>query len=173
MRDVRRSPGSRRYHSQLHYQATTSHGIGDPFDEHPLRRSLTVVLACSAVLGIACVAGGQTAAVIMLSVGWMAITALIFCVPILVWSLIEIGVDAVNRRLSPPIGDLDISQRVANILLRHGYETIDDVHRTDDHTLLLLSNMDARGLHEVRRAISLWRYRRWQEAGFPAGQEYE
>ena len=26
---------------------------------------------------------------------------------------------------------------------------------------------DARGLQEVRRAVTLWNYRRWQERGFP------
>jgi hypothetical protein len=37
---------------------------------------------------------------------------------------------------------------------------------------MLLSNMDHRGLREIRRAITLWKYRRWQEQGFPAtGQE--
>jgi hypothetical protein len=28
--------------------------------------------------------------------------------------------------------------------------------------------MDARGVHEIRRAVNLWKYQRWQEAGFPA-----
>jgi hypothetical protein len=28
--------------------------------------------------------------------------------------------------------------------------------------------MEARRLREVRRAVSLWKYRRWQEEGFPA-----
>jgi hypothetical protein len=36
-----------------------------------------------------------------------------------------------------------------------------------DAMLLLLSNMDARGVHEIRRAIAVWKYRRWQEKGFP------
>ena len=39
----------------------------------------------------------------------------------------------------------------------------------DDEALMMLSNMDARTVREIRRAINLWQYRRWQEAGFPAG----
>jgi hypothetical protein len=44
--------------------------------------------------------------------------------------------------------------------------TIASVEEAPDAALLLLSNMDARALREIRRAISLWRYRRWQERGF-------
>jgi hypothetical protein len=33
---------------------------------------------------------------------------------------------------------------------------------------MLLPNMDPRALHEIRRAINIWKYQRWQEAGFPA-----
>ena len=42
-----------------------------------------------------------------------------------------------------------------------------DVALPDDG-LLLLSNMDARSVREIRRAITLWKYRRWQENGFAA-----
>lgn len=172
MRISPRSVSQRRYESTVHL-TTHSHGVGDPFAENPIRRSLTVVVIAVAVLGVAALAGGSIAGLIMLSVGWLAITALIFGLPVLGWSLIEEGVAALNRRLSPSIDVLDISPRIVSILRRHGYETIDQVARTDDASLLEMSNLGPAGLHELRRAVSLWRYRRWQEAEFPAGREFE
>ena len=172
MRISPRSVGQRRYESTVHLM-THSHGVGDPFAENPIRRSLTVVVIAVAVLGVAALAGGSVAGLIMLSVGWLAITALIFGLPVLGWSLIEEGVAAINRRLSPTIDILDISPRIVSILRRYGYETVDQVARTDDAALLEMSNLGLAGLQELRRAISLWRYRRWQEAGFPAGREFE
>jgi hypothetical protein len=56
---------------------------------------------------------------------------------------------------------------VLHVLQRHGYETIESVDTAPDAALMLLSNMDLRGLREVRRAIAVWKYRRWQEKGFP------
>ena len=58
--------------------------------------------------------------------------------------------------------------RAANLLRRHGFETIAQVERTPDSTLALLSNMDASAIREIRRAVSIWRYQRWQARGFPA-----
>ena len=46
--------------------------------------------------------------------------------------------------------------------------TATKVEATPDSSLMLLSNMDARAVREIRRAISIWRYQRWQERGFPA-----
>ena len=172
MRISHRAVGQQRYHSTVHL-STHSHGVGDPFAENPIRRSLTVVVIAGAVLGVAALAGGAVAGLIMLSVGWLAITALIFGLPVLVWSLVDEGVAALNRRLSPAIDTLDLSPRIVSILRRYGYEAIAQVARADDASLLEMSNLGQAGLHELRRAISLWRYRRWQEAGFPAGREYE
>ena len=56
--------------------------------------------------------------------------------------------------------DTMVAQRSGSIV------TIASVEQTPDTTMLLLSNMDQRALHEIRRGISLWRYRRWQERGF-------
>jgi hypothetical protein len=57
---------------------------------------------------------------------------------------------------------------VRNLLRRYGYESIDHVDQTSDDAFLLLTNFDPMAVRELRRAISLWKYRRWQDAGFPA-----
>jgi hypothetical protein len=62
---------------------------------------------------------------------------------------------------------LEVSPRIRHILTRHGYDAIAVVEAAPDAALLLLSNMEARDVRELRRAISLWRYREWQERGFP------
>ena len=71
---------------------------------------------------------------------------------------------------TPGIEELDISQRIHSLLMRHGYETIEQIDRTPDTSLLLLSNVDARTLHKIRRAINIWKYQRWQDRGFPLGE---
>jgi hypothetical protein len=70
--------------------------------------------------------------------------------------------------MHPGIELLGLSPRVEHILARHGILTIREVDAMDDQSLLLLSNMDQRGAREVRRAVSIWKYRRWQESGFTA-----
>ncbi|HEV2529427.1 MAG TPA: DNA-directed RNA polymerase subunit alpha C-terminal domain-containing protein [Thermomicrobiales bacterium] len=148
--------------------AAYSTGVGDPFATNPIRRSLAVVLATSAILGSGFVLGETATMLVMISVGWVAIAMLVLTFPILIWSLVEEGIRRLRRRFSPHISQLGLSPRIEHILTRHGLDTIRQVHETSDEGLLLLSNMDVRGLNEVRRAISLWHYRRWQEAGFPA-----
>ncbi len=150
------------------YRPTTSYSMGDPFAINPIRRSFAVVAFSLLILGGGIALGGSATKLVMVSVGWLLISALILTFPILVWSLTEEGIRLVRRRLSPHIDQLGLSPRVEHILLRHGYETIGKTHETDDDTLLMLSNMDARALREIRREINLWQYRRWQEAGFPA-----
>jgi DNA-directed RNA polymerase alpha subunit len=93
---------------------------------------------------------------------------LVFSLPILVWSLSERAYRAIYHRIHPSVDDLDISQRLVHILHRHGVHTIRDVSRRDDPELLLMANMEPRDVDVLRRAVNLWRYRRWQEAGFPA-----
>ncbi len=103
--------------------------------------------------------------------GWFGLTGLVICTPIFLISLAEEGWHMLERRIWPTIDQLDLSPRAHNLLRRHGFVTIASVERTSDPSLLLLSNMDARALQEIRRGISLWRYRRWQEGGFrEAGQ---
>ena len=146
--------------------------LADPFAINPIRRSATLVVACAVIVFLPWVFGEELATTVMLSVGWLAMTGLVIGLPVLLLSLGEAGVQAIRRRLRPTVDQLEITPRVAHILLRHGYEAIDEVDRAPDAALLLLSNMDARGVREIRRAIALWKYRRWQEQGFPAtGQE--
>jgi hypothetical protein len=102
--------------------------------------------------------------------GWFGLTGLIICTPILLWSLAEEGWRILERRLWPTIEDLELSPRAYNLLRRHGFVTIASVERTSDTSLLLLSNMDGRALHEIRRGVNLWRYRRWQERGFQGAE---
>ena len=147
--------------------ALTASHAGDPFAVNPIRRSFAVVAVCAALVVGPILIGGAVAELVLLAVGWLAATGLVFGVPILIWSLADEAWRWGRRRRFPTVDQLDLSPRVRHILLRHGYEAIDAVDRASDATLLLLSNMDPRGLREVRRAISLWRYRHWQERGFP------
>jgi hypothetical protein len=140
----------------------------DPFAVNPIRRSFALVSVCSLVVFGPLLVGDELAMSVMVSVGWLAVTGIVMGVPILIWSLVEEGWRLLRRRLHPTVEQLDLSPRVIHVLVRHGYEAIDEVDRASDASLLLLSNMDTRGLREVRRAISLWKYRRWQESGFPA-----
>ncbi len=140
----------------------------DPFAVNPIRRSFGLVLVSSLTIFGPLAFGGSVAMSVMVSVGWLAVTGLVIGTPILIWSLVEEGIDLIRKRLRPTVDQLQLSPRVAHVLTRHGYEEIDAVDNASDTTLLLLSNMDVRGLREVRRAINLWKYRRWQDQGFPA-----
>ena len=138
----------------------------DPFAVNPIRRSFAVVAVSAAIVFGSPLLGEEAAAVTMLSAGWLALTGLVMGTPILVWSLAEEGWRRARRRFDPSVDLLDLSPRLQHVLQRHGYRSIAAVERSSDAALLALSNMDARGLREVRRAISLWRYRLWQEGGF-------
>ena len=148
--------------------AVYSSEVPDPFAVNPIRRSFGLVLVCGIVVFGPLAVGGSFAMSVMVSVGWLAVTGLVIGTPILLWSLAEEGIVLLRRRLRPGVDLLDLSPRVVHILTRHGYEEIEAVDRASDTTLLLLSNMDPRGLREIRRAINLWKYRRWQDQGFPA-----
>ncbi len=145
-----------------------STALADPFTVDPIRRSFGLVVVCSAAVVGPWLAGPAAGELAMITVGWLALTGLILGIPVLILSLVEEAVRLIRRRLEPGIDQLDLSPRVAHILERFGYETIVSVERAPDPELLLLSNMDARGLQEVRRAVTLRNYRRWQERGFPA-----
>ncbi len=139
----------------------------DPFAVNPIRRSAGLVAVSTAAFFGPLLVGGQTAATVMLAGGWLGLIGLAVGVPVLGLSLAEAGWRRLVRRLRPPIDGLDLPPRLIHLLRRHGYDSIDLVERTPDAALLLLSNMDPRGVREVRRAVALWRYRRWQEQGFP------
>jgi hypothetical protein len=141
----------------------------DLFAINPLRRSAwIVVVSWALVLVPYFLLAGELQAIVLVGTGWIAATGIIMCTPILIWCIIEEAVKLVRRRINPPIEELNLSARAYNLLRRHGFETISSVDTAPDTSMLLLSNMDARALNEIRRSISLWRYRRWQERGFPA-----
>ena len=104
----------------------------------------------------------------MVLVGWLAAIVMVLTFPIFLISLIEMAWAYVAGRMYPSVDLLDVSPRVRNLLNRYGYRTIDSVDRTSDDAFLMLTNFDPKALREVRRASSVWHYRRWQDAGFPA-----
>jgi hypothetical protein len=141
----------------------------DPFMVNPLRRSLIAIAVSGAiVVGPPLFLSADHAALVLVSVGWLAMAVLVLSLPVLLIALVEQLYRAVSRRIHPSVDDLELSPRVRNLLRRHDFSTIASLDRTSDASLLLLSNFDARAVQEVRRAVSLWKYRRWQEAGFPA-----
>lgn len=140
----------------------------DPFAVDPIRRSGLIVLISTIALVGPFFISQEFGAGMMISVGWLAVTGIIFCGPILIWSLIEELVRTIDHRMHPPIEELQLPLRVIHNLQRHGYFTIRDVDRESDTSLLLLSNMESRDVRSIRRAINLWKYARWQEQGFPA-----
>jgi Bacterial RNA polymerase, alpha chain C terminal domain len=141
-------------------------GLPDPFAVNPIRRACGLVGGSALVVFAPLLAGEEVATMAMLSVGWLGVTGLVMGVPILLLCLAEEGWRRARRRLQPTVEQLGLSPRVVHVLRRHGYDSIAAVDRAPDAALLLLSNMDARALREVRRALSLWHYRRWQDGGF-------
>ena len=148
-----------------------SGNYNDIFAVHPLRRSCYIVGGSWAMLLVpAFLLHGDLRALLLIGCGWLAATGIIMCTPILIWCLIEELVRTIKRRVAPPLDQLDLGQRAYNLLRRHGFETIDQVDRAADATLMLLSNMDARALREIRRAVNIWKYARWQSRGFRADE---
>ncbi len=142
--------------------------LDDPFAINPIRRSATIVVLSAVTLFGPFMISPDVGEGMMLSVGGLALTGLIFCVPILIWSVIEEIVRMMQRRMHPPVEALDLHARIVHNLQRHGYATIRAVDREVDTSLLLLSNMELADVREIRRAINLWKYARWQAQGFPA-----
>jgi hypothetical protein len=150
-----------------------SHGseCNDLFAVNALRRSAWIVsISWAMILIPALLLEGSLQALLLIAFGWIAATGIVMCTPIFIWCVAEEAWKVVRRRLDPPIEALDLSPRAYNLLRRHGYETIESVDAAPDSTLALLSNMDARAIREIRRAVSIWRYQRWQERGFPADE---
>lgn len=140
----------------------------DPFAVNPVRRStLAVLISAAIVFGPSLLLGSEIASLVLMSVGWFAAAVMIISIPVLVISVVESLWRAGSRRLHPAIDELDLSPHVESLLRRHGFETIASIERASDSTLMLLSNFDARALHEVRRAVSLRGYakrqQRWEE----------
>lgn len=151
--------------TQSHAPARTFYGSYatnyDPFAVHPIRRSAIASLISGLLLIGAPLVFGTSSNVttgIYLTVGWILAAVFVLAVPILLISLLEAGWRGLKCHVHPSVSELDLSPRVANLLRRHHFETLDDIERTPDGVMLLLSNFDAEALREVRRAISLFRY---------------
>lgn len=142
--------------------------LDDPFAINPIRRSATIVVLSAVTLFGPFMISPDVGEGMMLSVGGLAATGIIFCVPILIWSVVEEIVRIAQRRMYPPVDVLDLHARIVHNLQRHGYATVRSVDQEGDTSLLLLSNMEASDVREIRRAINLWKYARWQAQGFPA-----
>jgi hypothetical protein len=137
------------------------------FAINPIRRALITILVGLALIAAPQVLpGGNLRTVLQLITVWFGATSIIMCTPILIWCSMEEAWRWLQRRLWPTIDQLDLSPRTQNLLRRHGFITIVSVERVSDSTLLLLSNMDTRTVHEIRRGINIWRYLRWQANGF-------
>lgn len=106
---------------------------------------------------------------ILMSFGWLLAPVLVISLTVLLISLVEEVWTAIRRRMYPAIDELDISPRITSLLRRHDLVLIEQVDRAPDAMMLLIPNLDHQGLAEIRRAISLWKYRQWQDAGFPEG----
>ncbi|CAN5558976.1 hypothetical protein BH24CHL1_BH24CHL1_15010 [soil metagenome] len=157
------------------YQSTRYASLGgsesDIFAVNPLKRSAIIAGICWLMVLIPIVfLEGHVQATALIAGGWLAAAGIVFVTPIFFWSLAEVGWERIRWRVSPTIDDLDLSPRAYNLLRRHGFETINSVDLTPDVSLMLLSNMDNSALREIRRAINIWKYLRWQEKGFPAGE---
>jgi hypothetical protein len=149
--------------------AIRSDPVHDPFSINPIRRSLVAVVGSLGIITLPFLVSEGTGTTVMLSVGWLAMAVLVFSLPVLIWATAEELVAALRRKVHPPISDLDLPQRIVHILQRHGVRTIRAAESLDEASLLLMSNLTPRDAQAVGRALSLWRYRRWQDAGFPAG----
>lgn len=142
--------------------------LADPFAVDPIRRSVVLVAVCGGIIFVPWLFGQRVAEMTMLTVGWLAGAGFVLGIPVLVWSVGEELNRMLRRRRHPGVEQLDLSPRVRHILVRHGYETIASIEDATDEELGWLSNMDGRGLRETRRSVTLWRYQRWQDRGFPA-----
>jgi hypothetical protein len=168
MRPEQRLGGTLADHRWRARSQMTQTSVSDPFAVNPIRRSAGLVVTCLAILVLPWMISERFGTTMMLATGWLAVTGLVLGLPILIWCCGEWMVERIQRRMHPGIELLGLSPRVEHILARHGILTIREVDAMDDQSLLLLSNMDQRGAREVRRAVSIWKYRRWQESGFTA-----
>ncbi|HEX2282308.1 MAG TPA: hypothetical protein VHG52_11175 [Thermomicrobiales bacterium] len=149
--------------------AMQSNQLHDPFSVNPIRRSLVAGLVSLALITTPFLISEEVGATVMLSFGWIAMAVLVFCIPIFLWSVAEELIRVISNRLYPPVNELDLPERVIHILQRHGVRTVRAAEQLDPAAFHLMANMGPRDAEAVVRAINLWRYRRWQEAGFPAG----
>lgn len=147
-----------------------STAFDDPFSVRPIRRALALCAVCAAVLVLPWQISSDAGVAVMLSIGWLALTGLVFGIPVLILSVAEAIIDKVRDRLHPPIESIGLSPRVTHLLTRHGYRTVQDLRAASDADLQAIANMDWRSLQEIRRKLAVDAYRCWQDAGYPAGR---
>ena len=151
-------------------------GPGEPslngiFTTNPIRRSVILIAVCLAVIATVVVLfqhGGTRGGGLLVLAAALAAAILLLAVPLLLWSIIADAARRHRRRTSPDLADLRLSVRTENILRRSGHETVADIVGLDDDQLLGLPRMEDHDVRQIRRALSLWDYRRWQESGFPS-----
>lgn len=148
--------------------AMQSNHLHDPFGVNPIRRSFVAGSVSLALITTPFLISDEVGATVMLSFGWVAMAVLVFCIPIFLWSVGEELVRVVTSRVYPPVSELDLPERLIHILQRHGVRTVRAAEQLDPAAFHLMANMAPRDADAVVRAINLWRYRRWQDAGFPA-----
>ena len=165
LRHGSRSPSFSGYRSRWEYQSWSQQP--DPFAVNPIRRSALLIVASGLVFFGPLLIGGPDGAMTIIAGGWLGLVGLALGIPVFLLSVGEELYGRLIERLRPSVDRLDLSPRIRHILTRHGYEAITLIEQTPDSTLLLLSNMEQRDVRELRRSISLWRYRQWQEQGFP------
>jgi hypothetical protein len=150
-------------------------GPGEPslngiFAVNPIRRTATLIAVCLLVLGVVVLllrGGGNRGDAVLLMAAALVGAILVLAVPLLLWSVAADLHRRYRRRTSPDLTDLRLSTRTENILRRAGYETVADIDGLDDDRLLALPRMEDHDVRQIRRALSLWTYRQWQESGFP------
>ncbi len=160
---------SHQYSTTMKMQRQAGTQPWDPFAVNPVRRSLIAFIICSAAFIVPMAFFPQNLeAMSMVLFGWLAAIGMVLCFPVFLMSVAELAWKQIARRLYPSVDLLDLNPRVRNLLNRYGFRTIDSVDRCSDDGFLMLTNFDPKALHELRRAVSVWKYRRWQDAGFPA-----
>ena len=136
-------------------------------DRHPVLMAGSAMLVCVAVSGGALLLAQDNRLTLwMTCVAALGGACLLIATPVLLWTVVEQLVRWHHRQTSPPLSELGISVRLANILRNAGYETIRDVERLDTADLMSLRRVEPQEAAQFARAIALYRYRRWQESGF-------
>lgn len=150
-------------------------GPGEPslngiFATNPIRRAVTLIAVCVAVIAVVVLliqGGGTRGSGVLVMAAALATAILLLAVPLLIWSIAAELARRHRRRTSPDLANLHLTVRTENILRRSGHETVADIVTLDDDQLLGLPRMEDHDVRQIRRALTLWDYRQWQESGFP------
>ena len=140
------------------------------FAVNPIRRASGLAVACLLVIAAVVLllqGGSGRGNALLLIVAALAGAMLLIATMLLLWSVLAEVHRRYRRRTSADLAELRLSVRTENILRRAGYETVADIDGLDDDQLLGLPRMEDHDIRQIRRALSLWTYKRWQDAGFP------